>query len=123
MRAGKINVVGILIVLVLVAGAVFVHTFGPYYWDAVNMKEVVRNTSITYQDRGKAKGLERLTQELYTRDIPDYIVETDCKLSSRGQVFTVSCSWAVDVTWPFTSVVRRMEFDVEAKRGPNGFID
>ncbi len=123
MRAGKINIVGILIVLALIVGGLFLHTFGPYYWDAVNMKEVVRNTSITYQDRGKAKGLERLTQELYQRDIPDYIVEDDCKLSSRGQTFTVTCAWQVEVAWPFTSITRVMDFDVEAKRGAHGFID
>ncbi len=123
MRAGKINIVGILIILALIIGGVFAYTFGPYYWDSVTMKEVARNTALTYQDRGKAKGLERLTQELYQRDIPDYIVEKDCKFSNRGQTFIVTCAWAVDVSWPFTSISRHMSFEVEAKRGPHGFID
>jgi hypothetical protein len=123
MRAGKINIVAILIVLALVVGAAFLHTFGPYYWDAVNMKEVVRNTALTYQDRGREKGLERLTQELYQRDIPDYIVEDDCELESYDRMFTVRCAWSVSVEWPFTSISRVMSFDVQAKRGPNGFVD
>jgi hypothetical protein len=123
MRAGKINIVAILILVALVIGALFLHTFGPYYWDAINMKEVVRNSALTYQDRGKEKGLERLTQELYQRDIPDYIVEDDCRLENRGEIFTVRCAWTVSQDWPFTSIAREMSFDVEAKRGPSGFID
>ncbi len=123
MRAGKINIVGILIVLALIVGALFLHTFGPYYWDAVNMKEVVQNTAITYQDRGREKGLQRLTQELYQRDIPDYILENDCKLSSERQIFTVRCAWDIQVAWPFTEIYRTMSFDVEARRGPNGWVD
>jgi hypothetical protein len=123
MRAGKINIVGILIVLALAAGGVFLYTFGPYYWDAVNMNEVVRNTAITYQDRGKGRAELRLTQELEQREIPLYITEDDCKLSSRGQVFEVKCSWVVEQAWPFTDVVRVMEFEKVAKRGPTGFID
>ncbi len=123
MRSGKINIVGILIVLALIVGALFLHAFGPYYWDAVNMKEVVQNTAITYQDRGKGKAGERLTQELYQRDIPDYIRERDCKFSSRGEIFTVRCEWQAEVAWPFTSITRVMSFDIEAKRGPNGWVD
>ena len=123
MRAGKINIIGILIVAALIVGGVFLHTFGGYYWDAVNMKEVVRNTSMTYQERGKDRAYDRLTQELYQRDIPAYIVEDFCKMSKRGKIFSVRCTWEVDVAWPFTSVYRHMSFDVEAKRGPTGFVD
>ncbi len=123
MRAGKINIVGVVLVLALIIGAIFLHTFGPYYWDAVNMKEVAQNPSITYAERGKDRAMDRLTQELYQRDIPDYIVEDDCKLSNRGEVFTVRCAWDVEVAWPFTTVTRVMSFETEAKRGPSGFLD
>ncbi len=123
MRAGKINIVGILLVLALVVGGLYVHAFGPYYWDAVNMDEVVRNVCITYQDRGMNYAKERLTRELYQRDIPDYIQESHCRLSHRGEIFEVDCTWEVQVAWPFTEIYRTMSFQRTAKRGPGGWVD
>jgi hypothetical protein len=123
MRAGRVNVIGILIVLALVVGAVFLHTFGPYYWDAFAMGEVVKNAAITCQDRDEDKGKERLTQELYQRDIPDYIVESDCRIDRRGDTCTVKCAWTVSVEWPLTDVARVMSFEQHATRGPAGFKD
>lgn len=123
MRAGKINIMGVILVLALVVGGVFLHTFGPYYWDAVNMREVVQVTAITFQERGKKHAVERLTQELYHRDIPEYIQESHCKLTEHGKIFEVRCAWEVQQAWPFTSIYRTMSFEAEAKRGPSGFID
>ncbi len=122
MRAGKINIVTVLLVAVVGFAGVFAYTFGPYYLDYMSMDEVARNTALTYSEWGKTKGEQRLTQELYNRDIPDYIVEKDCKFSKKGEEFTVTCIWDVEKNWPFTSKVRAMHFEVSATYGPMGFI-
>ncbi len=98
------------------------HTFGPYYWDAMHMKEVARNTCITFQERGEAKGKQRLTQELYQREIPDYIVEDDCDFIEKMGVHTVRCYWEVEQAWPFTDITRILVFDIEASRNQHGFV-
>ncbi len=123
MRSGKINFIAIILVLGLIFGGVFLHSFGAYYWDAEQMKEVARNACFTYQERDESRGLIRLTQELYQRDIPDYIVEDDCDFHERAGKHTVHCHWEVEKKWPFTNIARVMVFDVEAVRDKHGFID
>ena len=123
MRSGKINVIGVIIVIVLAIAGIWAYTFGPYYWDAVHMKEVVQATCLTFQDRGEPKALGRLTSELYKREIPEYIVEDDCRLDKRRDVYTVTCSYVVEENWPFTSKTQVMEFNIVASRGPHGWIE
>jgi hypothetical protein len=122
-RSGKINFVAVIIVLALIVGGLFLHTFGAYYWDAMHMKEVARNACFTFQERDESKGLQRLTQELYQREIPDYIVEDDCDFIKKHGKHTVRCYWEVEKAWPFTNITRVMAFEVEATRDKHGFID
>ena len=123
MRAGRVNVTGVVLVLVLLAGMVFLHTFGPYYWDYMSMGEVVKNTALTCQDRDEKAGEVRLTQELEAHEIPTYIVEDDCTIRRQGDDCTVKCTWTVEATWPVIGVAREMSFEQQATRGPHAFKD
>ena len=123
MRSGKINFIAIILVLVLIMGGLFLHAFGAYYWDAMQMKEVARNACITFQERDETKGIQRLTQELYQRDIPDYIVEDDCDFIEKMGQHTVHCYWEVEKKWTFTNISRLMVFEVEATRDKHGFVN
>lgn len=123
MRSGKVNVIGVLILLALVFGLIFLHTFGPYYWDYIAMGEVVKNTAMTCQERDVAYGEKRLTQELNQHEIPDYLIEDDCKFHRRGDECEVRCAWTVSANWPFTDIAREMSFEVHATRGPHSFKD
>lgn len=123
MRSGKINWIGVIIFLLLAFAGIFIWTFGPYYWDSQKMDSIVRMTVMTWQDLGEMKARKKLDDELYNQDIPDYITPNDCKFTQIGQEYTVSCSWYVEVAWPFTNIYRRMEFERSVTRDPRGFLD
>lgn len=123
MRAGKVNVIGVILILALLIGLVFLHTFGPYYWDDISMGEVVKNTALSCQDRDEQAGHVRLTQELAAHEIPTYIEERDCSINRRGEDCTVRCAWTVAVSWPFTDIQRELSFERQATRGPHSFKD
>jgi hypothetical protein len=123
MRSGKVNVVGLILIVAFLFGLVFLHTFGPYYWDYVSMGEVVKNTALSCQDRDEQAGKARLTQELAAHEIPTYIEERNCTIRRQGDDCTVSCAWTVAVAWPFTDIEREMSFNQQATRGPHSFKD
>jgi hypothetical protein len=114
---------GVLLILALVVGLVYLHTFGPYYWDSVSMGEVVKNTAMSCQERDEMAGETRLTQELKAHEIPTYIEEGDCNILKRGEDCTVSCAWKVAVSWPVIGVPRELSFEKKATRGPHAFKD
>ena len=93
MRSGKINFIGILIVLVGTVGGVWLWRFGPYHYDHWEMNEVVKSAARTWKDLGESHARGRLLDEMKTRDLPTYLTEEMCSFTELGSRKTVTCEW------------------------------
>ena len=114
MRAGRINVIGVLLVLALAVGAAWLFTFGPYYWDHKKMDEVVKASARSWEGYSKEKAIQAMKSEMYNRDVPTYLSVEDCDFIEQGDRKTVYCEWTVQETWPLIGRRETMHFISEA---------
>jgi hypothetical protein len=124
MRSGRVNVIGILIVLALAVAGVWCYAFGPYYIHKIKMDRVVKITARCWKDSGLDRCRGQLSEEMVRSEIPEYLDEKDCKfLDGVGGKRTVSCEWSVQENWPFTDYKKTMHFVSEATISPNGVVE
>ena len=109
-RAGRVNGFTVLL-LVLVAGlGLGAKLFVPYAIDYLNMREVVKSATLEwYASQAESAARARLTHQLEVKGI-DYITVDNCSFTQAGLTQMVSCSWVVDVYYPFTKYYKRLEY-------------
>lgn len=123
MRSGKINIIGILMVVAGTIGGVWLWRFGPYYYDHWEMNEVVKSAARTWKDLGVSHGRGRLLDEMKTRDLPTYLTEDMCNFTELGSRKTVTCEWRVDVAWPLIDRVEKLSFVSTATVNEQGYLE
>lgn len=123
MRAGRINVLGILILAVVAVAGAYAWTFGPYYLDHQKMNDVVRATALAWQDRGEDFARQRFQEELVNRDVPTYLNERTCDFIEHAGTYRVSCEWTVQQAWPLIGRIESIEFVSSAARNEHGWVD
>lgn len=121
-RSGRVNVVTVLLLLVIAGVLGWVKLFGFYYIDFLNMREVVKSSSLEwYAKVSEPAARLRLQQMLETKEI-DYVTIDDCTFTQQGLGMTVGCAWKVDVYYPFTKYYKRLAFDTTAEVNERGVV-
>lgn len=122
-RGGRAQVVTIVLLLVLSFGGFMAWLFVPYQIDYLNMKEVVKSSALAwYAHVEESAAREKFRISMKTKDI-DYITADDCTFEKRGDFYTVSCYWVVDVYYPGTDYYRTLEFEVSAEADQRGKVE
>ncbi len=117
-RRGRANILGILIILVLIAGIGGGALFGPYYWDHMVVKEVTRTSALTYiETQIEEKAVEQLHYEAERRDLGEYFDSYEfCTAAvQRNKTFKVNCTWTAYVYYPFTDYYKALPFSVTSE--------
>jgi hypothetical protein len=122
MRAGRVNILGTLLILALTVAGIWLYTFGPYYWNKRVMDQVVKSSALYWKDLGQARAQKQLHEELVNRDVPMYIQDKDCKFNEEVGKKRVVCEWTVQENWPFTKWTKTMHFLSEAVIYPDGIV-
>jgi len=119
-RAGRVNFIGLLMVLASGVIGAGVWIFGPYYYDAFIMRDItVRAALEWHHSESKQEGKKHLVKLLYSREIPDYIDEKHCGFNEWENIREVSCDWQVDVMIPGTDRYETLEFSVTTEVDQN----
>lgn len=112
-RAGRVNVLGVILVLLLAVGAGWAWLFGPYFWDYQVMREATAAAAREWRStESKDKGAFKLWHRLDNEGM-DYIFETECSFQQEGTNRMISCAWDVDVYYPGTSYYRTLSFSLD----------
>lgn len=113
-RAGRVNILNVLLILVIagVAGAVW--TFGPYYLDYMNVKEVSASAALKwYAEESEEAAKERLRIGLTEKGV-DYVDPKQCEFSrDRDRTIRVYCYYEAYVYYPFTDYYKILAFEVD----------
>jgi len=112
-RAGRINMIAVVLLLVLASGILLLERFGPYYWDYWKMKEVTKTAALHWKVFSRKAAEEKLRLMLDDKDISEYIEPSYCKFQDKLKRATVFCSWEVDVYYPFSENFRTLDFYTE----------
>lgn len=113
-RSGKVSVINILLFALLAGGALWAYLFSPYYIVYFKMKEITKSVMLDWVGLNEGKARRRLGEEFRRQDIPDYIETTFCDLKTVGNTKSVTCSWEVDVYYPFTDYYKTLSFETWA---------
>jgi hypothetical protein len=109
--------------LALTVGAVLGWLFVPYYLDYLNMKEVVKSSSLAwYAHVEESAAREKFRIAMKTKGI-DYITADNCSFEKSGEFYTVSCYWVVDVYYPGTDYFKTLEYEVSAEADQRGKVE
>ena len=113
-RAGRANFLTILLVGGLAAIGVGVATFGPYYLDYLNMKEITASSALAwYANVEKSSALQRFDRGLGERGI-DYNDQTYCDFDKdRDDNIHIYCEWEAYCYYPFTEYYKTLDFSVD----------
>ena len=109
-RSGKLNIVKILLLLMAVVGSAWGWVIGPHHWHKYKMDEVVTVSLLEWRDKSQKKGEERLVRELDKREIPTYILPSDCRFYVERDEKHLSCFWALSVSFPLVGMPQHLEF-------------
>ena len=122
-EAGRVNLIGLMITVVLAVGGLLAYLFAPYHLDYMNMKEVVSSASLAwYANDAKSSGERKLEEQLRGKEI-DYITRKDnCSFEEAAGMFTTYCSWEVDVYYPFTDFYKTIWYEVTAECDDRGVV-
>lgn len=123
-RSGKVNFIGVVMVILLVVGGVWCYTFLPFYWHHRKMNEIVKSAALYWKDLGIDRGKRQLKERLYSDEIPPYISESDCQFNEgHGKTRTVTCEWTVEEKWPVVGHTKRMSFVSESTIHADGVVE
>lgn len=122
-NSGKINVIGLVLTLLLVAGGYLAWLFVPYHLDYMNMKEVVTSSSLAwYANDSESAAQRKLDEQLRAKEI-DYITRKDnCDIGAVGALYVVSCSWEVDVYYEPTNYYKTLTYETTAECDKGGSV-
>jgi len=122
-RGGRVQILTILLLFILAVGGFFAWLFVPYQLDYMNMKEVVKGSAIAwYAHVEEHAAREKFRIAMKEKEI-DYITAEDCQWEKRGEFYTVSCFWIVDVYYPGTDYYKTLEYEVSAEADQRGVVD
>lgn len=122
-QSGKVNVIGLVLVLLLAVAGYFAYHFVPVHIDYMNMKEVVTSSSLAwYANDAKTASEKKLDEQLRAKEI-DYITRKDnCDINESGDMYVVSCSWEVDIYyWP-TDYYKTLTYETTAECDKGGTV-
>lgn len=121
-RGGKVKFLTVVLLLVLSVGGFLTYLFLPYYVDYWHMKEAVKSSALSwYAEDEENAAHESMRISLKDKGI-DYITNEDCEWEKRGDYFTVSCGWIVDVYYPGTNYYKTIEYVVSAEADQRGDV-
>ena len=121
-RRGKMSIGGILSLILVVAGSVFLYMFFDPYWTWLKMQEITESVVLEWVAYNRKKADQRLDSELRKQDIPDYVTKESCEIEQEDKVRRVTCYWEVDVYYPFTEEFRTLYFDTYAEHDGVGLV-
>jgi hypothetical protein len=122
-RAGRANVLTIILVAFLAAIGVSVATFGPYYLDYLNMKEVCSSSALAWYASSEEKSAHtRFLKGLEKKEI-DYIDKDQCEFKKQGDTIQVYCYWEAYAYYPFTDYYKILEFEVDTYVDGRGGVE
>ena len=122
-ESGRINLIGLVLTLLLAAGAYLAWLFVPYHIDYMNMKEVVSSASLAwYANDSESSAQRKLDEQLRAKEI-DYITRKDnCDIGEVGALYVVSCSWEVDVYYEPTQYYKTLTYETTAECDKGGTV-
>lgn len=120
---GKVNIIGLVLVVLLGIAGYFAYLFVPIHIDYMNMKEVVTSSSLAwYANDAKTASEKKLDEQLRAKEI-DYITRKDnCSIEESGDMYVVSCSWEVDVYYPPTDYYKTLVYETTAECDKGGTV-
>jgi len=123
MRSGRSNFLNFLLLLASVVGGAWLWRFGPYYWDKQEMDGVVKGAARSWKDMGEGYARNRLSEDMYNRDLPTYLKEEMCRFDEVGAQKIITCEWVVQVAWPVIGKEQTLHFVSTATVNSAGFVD
>lgn len=122
-RQGRVQILTLLLLMVLAVGGFFAYLFVPYHIDYMNMKEVVKSSSLAwYAHVEEHAAREKFRIAMNEKGI-DYITAEDCSWEKRNELHIVSCAWIVDVYYPGTDYFKTLEYEVGAEADQRGKVE
>jgi hypothetical protein len=122
-REGRAQLLTIFLLLALALGGFFAYLFVPYQLDYMNMREVVKGSALAwYAHVEEHASREKFRMAMNEKGI-DYITAEDCNWEKRGDFYTVSCYWIVDVYYPGTDYYKTLEYEVSAEADQRGGVE
>lgn len=113
-RQGKFNIVSLFFLVAILGSALWGYLFMPYYLVYFRMKEITKSVMLDWVGLNEGKARRRLGEEFRRQEIPDYVPMDLCELKTEGQERSVTCTWEVDVYYPFTDYYKTLSFEVWA---------
>lgn len=113
-RAGRTNILSLLLVGGIGAALFLGWTFGPYYIDFLYVKEASASAALKwYAEESERAGRHRLAQTLEKNGI-DYVDPKQCEFSrDREMTIRVYCYYEAYVYYPFTDYFKIIPFEVD----------
>lgn len=121
-RAGKVGIVGTILLVILAIGGYFANVFVPPYWTHQTMRQVTESVALDWAQLNRAKAERRIGEEFRRQEVPNYIPDDACKLEERGTSKIVTCTWAVDVFYPPTDYYKTLAFTTRCEVDPHGNV-
>ena len=122
-RAGRANVLTILLVLVLAVIGVGVATFGPFYLDYLNMKEVCSSSALAwYASESEDSAHTRFAKGLSDKGV-DYVSEDNCEFKKTDDTIQVYCAWEAYAYYPMTDYYKILDFEVDTYVDGRGQVE
>jgi len=124
-RRGRINIVGSLITLTILAAIAGSILFGPYYWDHQLVKETARSAALKWAESTlEHKAKQKLDDEWEYREIPSYIDKAAaCSFNTSGRRKIVTCAWAAHVYYPLTDYYKTIYFETTSEVTAGGKVN
>jgi hypothetical protein len=123
MRGGRVNVLGVLLVLLFIGGAGWAWIFGPYFWDYQVMREATAAAAREWRTaESKDKGVIKLWRRVEKEEMT-YIPETACSFQEEGTNRMIFCAWDVNVYYPGTEYYRTLSFSLDTTCDAEGDIE
>lgn len=122
-RRGRVQLLTVFLLFAVSVVGFFAYLFAPYHLDYLNMKEVVKSSALAwYAHVEEHASREKFRIAMNEKGI-DYITAEDCTWEKRGEFYTVSCYWVVDVYYPGTDYFKTLEYEVGAEANQRGGVE
>jgi len=122
-RHGRTSPLTLLLLAGMAAAGVWVHTFMPYHWDFMEVKQACKEALLTWDETGdRGASQRRLGKELMKLEVDDYIRTSDCTFARVTTGTRIDCAWSVDVFYPGVDRFRTLSFAVGTEMDAVGDI-
>jgi len=69
------------------------------------------------------KGMKKLVDQLWKREIPEYIPDRVCTFSTVGNYRYIECAWTAPLSLPGAGVVNEMDFALTTELSSSGNVE